>query len=299
MRDWLAKPILLLYPPGLEFVEAFFGCLYAGCVAVPAYPPKANRSFGRLRAIVHDARPAAVLSVEAMLGDIRGRLEEEGACGVRLWLASDALADGEGDWRRPEVGPETLAFLQYTSGSTGDPKGVMVSHGNLLHNSKCLKRVFALDEQAVAVTWLPSFHDMGLICGVLQPVYSGFRNYMFAPAAFLQQPANWLAAISRYRATFSGGPNSAYELCLRTISREQCEGLDLELLEPGVQRGRADPGGDAAAVRRGVLGVRVAAGGVAAWVRDGRDDAGDLVQSAAVWGDGPACAVQVTWRHTV
>ena len=221
------RTVLLLYPPGLDFVEAFFGCLYAGAIAVPAYPPKANRSFGRLRAILRDAGAAAVLSVDALLGDIRQRLQEGDARSVSLWLATDALPEAVDDWRQPDLVPDSLAFLQYTSGSTGDPKGVMVSHGNLLHNSECLKHAIGLNADSVGVCWLPSFHDMGLITGVIAPVYSGFRHYIMAPVAFLQKPIRWLEAISRLRATFSGGPNSAYELCLRAIPPEQSRDLDL------------------------------------------------------------------------
>jgi acyl-CoA synthetase (AMP-forming)/AMP-acid ligase II len=221
------RTVLLLYPPGLDFVEAFFGCLLAGAIAVPAYPPKANRSFGRLRAIVRDAGAAGVLSIGTMLGGIRDRLEGEGVDSIRLWLATDEVPDETDGWRDPRVAPDSLAFLQYTSGSTGEPKGVMVSHANVLHNSECIKRAFRLSPQSVGVCWLPSFHDMGLITGVFAPIYTGFRHYIMAPAAFLQKPVRWLEAIWRLGATFSGGPNSAYELCLRSISPEQCRDLDL------------------------------------------------------------------------
>ncbi len=221
------KTALLLYPPGPDFVAAFWGCLYAGVVAVPAYPPKMNRSFGRLRAIVRDAGAAAVLSVEALLNDVRGRLDQEGSASTQCWLATDTLADHSAAWRRPDVGHEALAFLQYTSGSTGDPKGVMVTHGNILWNCECLRLACGVGPDTISVCWLPSFHDMGLMTGIILPLYAGFGNYLMAPAAFLQQPVRWLRAISRFRATFSGAPNSAYELCLRMISAEQCQGLDL------------------------------------------------------------------------
>lgn len=221
------RTVLLLYPPGLDFIEAFFGCLYAGAIAVPAYPPKANRSFGRLNAILHDAGAGAVISLGDMLEDIQRRLEELGEHPNCLWLATDRMVDGADSWRRPDITADTLAFLQYTSGSTGDPKGVMVSHGNMLHNAEGVRIACGLSTESTSVCWLPSFHDMGLITGVLEPLHAGFPNYMMAPAAFLQKPARWLQAVSRYRATFGGAPNSAYELCLRAVTGEQCEGLDL------------------------------------------------------------------------
>jgi acyl-CoA synthetase (AMP-forming)/AMP-acid ligase II len=131
------------------------------------------------------------------------------------------------DWHEPEVSSDTLAFLQYTSGSTGTPKGVMVSHGNLLHNSEYIKQAFELTPDSVSVTWLPSFHDMGLIDGIIQPLYTGFPVFLMPPASFVQQPIRWLQAISRYRATHCGGPNFGYELCVSKITPEQRENLDL------------------------------------------------------------------------
>ena len=218
---------LLLYPPGLDFITAFFGCLYASVVAVPAYPPKANRSFSRLRAILMDAKAAVVLSVGSVLTDIRQSLSEHLGGPSPAWLATDQNDDLADQWRPPVLDPRALAFLQYTSGSTGDPKGVMVTHGNVLSNSECIRRAFELDASSVGVCWLPSFHDMGLISGVVQPLYTGFSTYLMPPAAFLQKPVRWLRAVSRYRGTLSGGPNSGYELCLRGISPDQMADLDL------------------------------------------------------------------------
>ncbi|MGD2115813.1 MAG: fatty acyl-AMP ligase, partial [Acidobacteriota bacterium] len=233
-------PVLLLFPPGLEFVAAFLGCLYGGAAAVPAYPPRSRRTLPRLRSIVADARPAAALTT----GEILGRLDAmadalpelgagEGESGVRL-IATDALdrADPEAAerWVDPEAGPDTLAFLQYTSGSTAAPKGVRVTHGNLLHNEEMIRRAFGQSEESVIVGWLPLYHDMGLIGNVLQPLYVGARCVLMSPVAFLQKPSRWLRAISRYRATTSGGPNFAYDLCARKARPEEGEGegeLDL------------------------------------------------------------------------
>jgi amino acid adenylation domain-containing protein len=219
---------LLLYPPGLEFVCAYFGCLYAGVVAVPAYPPRQSQKQSRLSGIISDARPAALLAPAAVIARIRARpaiaLEMSGMASV----ASDAIADERSsEWSTPALRPDDLAFLQYTSGSTSAPKGVMVSHRNLLHNSACIRETFDLSAASVSVTWLPSYHDMGLIDGIIQPIFSGFPAYLMAPASFLQQPVRWLEAISHYRATHSGGPDFAYSLCASKISLEQRTGLDL------------------------------------------------------------------------
>src|SRR4051812_32506903 len=222
---------LLLYPPGLELVSAFLGCLYGGVVAVPAYPPRSPRMVPRLRAIAGDARPAVALPTAEAVGQgaaLAGRFPEMAGS---LWLATDSLgADLAGlaeQWRDPEAEAGTLAFLQYTSGSTATPKGVMVSHGNLLHNEEMIRQAFGQSERSVIVGWLPLHHDMGLIGNVLQPLYIGASCVLMSPVAFLQRPSRWLRAISRYRATTSGGPSFAYELCVRRIPAAERLGLDL------------------------------------------------------------------------
>ncbi len=220
---------LLLYPPGLDFVAAFLGCLYAGVVAVPAYPPRSARTLPRLAAIARDARPAAALTTSDLLETSRSSGSRIPELAALRWLATDSLdAPGlAGEWREPEIDGDTLAFLQYTSGSTALPKGVMVSHRNLLHNEEMIRAAFRQSESSVIVGWLPLYHDMGLIGNVLQPLYLGAPCVLMSPVAFLQRPLRWLRAISRYRATTSGGPNFAYDLCVKRISPAERQGLDL------------------------------------------------------------------------
>jgi acyl-CoA synthetase (AMP-forming)/AMP-acid ligase II len=222
---------LLLYPPGLEFISAFFGCLYAQVVAVPTYPPnltRADRAAPRLRAIAADARPLAVLSTRELMDALTDASETFSASRHVEWIATNEIDHEEAcEWRDPGVDRTTLALLQYTSGSTSTPRGVMITHGNLLHN---LAYAFHLGEDgssSVSVSWLPVIHDMGLIEGVLQPAFSGGPAYLMSPAAFLQRPVRWLNAISRYGATRSGGPNFAYDLCVRRIGAEERHSLDL------------------------------------------------------------------------
>ncbi len=222
---------LLLYPPGLEFIVAFFGCLYAGLVAVPAYPPRPShpeRWAPRLGGIARDAEPAVVLGTEAMVALMPLVQREIPELRRARWLQTSTLPlSNAGHWQPPGAGPDTLALLQYTSGSTSDPKGVMVAHGNLLHNLACARRVEENGADSVSVSWLPVYHDMGLIEAVLQPVFGAFPAYLMPPAAFLQRPLRWLEAITRYRATNSGGPNFAYELCCSRSTPEERRRLDL------------------------------------------------------------------------
>ncbi|MDD5034785.1 MAG: amino acid adenylation domain-containing protein, partial [Methylococcaceae bacterium] len=223
---------LLLYPPGLEFIAAFMGCLYAGVTAVPVYPPRRNRPDPRLDAIVKDARPTLLLTAGEIQADMENRIEHTpGLQGIHL-LATDGLEVGLAEnWKKPAISGGDLAFLQYTSGSTGTPKGVMVSHENLLHNQRMIKAAFGHSERTVFVSWLPVYHDMGLIGSVLQPLYLGIPCTLMAPVAFLQKPFRWLQAIARYRATTSGAPNFAYGLCVEKITPEQKAGLDLSSWE--------------------------------------------------------------------
>ena len=223
--------VLLLYPPGLDYIAAFFGCLYAGAVAVPAYPPRSRRPSARLESIQESAGAKAVLTTEAVLSGLDKQMPRRP--GVVWWAAEGAeLEQGAGEWRDPfhphqKLGGEALAFLQYTSGSTAAPKGVMLRHANLLANLEQIRLSFAQTAAERTVIWLPPYHDMGLIGGILTPLYAGNPAVLLSPVSFLQRPLRWLQAISRYGGTTSGGPNFAYDLCVDKINAEEREKLDL------------------------------------------------------------------------
>lgn len=224
---------LLLYQPGLDFIAAFFGCLYAGIVAVPAYPPRRNQKLSRLQAIAADAQAKIVLTSTSLLHSLQTSFNQEDLeiSGLH-WLATDNLSsDIAQAWQPQELNGNTLAFLQYTSGSTGTPKGVMIAHGNLLDNERMIEKAFGHTNKTIVVGWLPVFHDMGLIGNVLQPLYLGVPCILMSPVEFLQKPIRWLQAISHYKATTSGGPNFAYDLCIRKVTPEQLATLDLSTWE--------------------------------------------------------------------
>lgn len=227
-RDLVGERALLLYPAGLDFIAAFFGCLYAGVVAVPVYPPRRNRSLERIEAVVDDADAKVALTTDAVYNRVESLIKENPRLRDLTWLETcDVPEDLHEAWRRPDIHGDTMAFLQYTSGSTGTPKGVMLNHVSLLHNSAMISHAFEHTRSGLGVFWLPSYHDMGLIGGILQPIYIGRPNILLSPMSFLQKPFRWLSAVSRFRSTTSGGPNFAYELCVQKITPEQRETLDL------------------------------------------------------------------------
>lgn len=227
-QDLVGQRALLVYPPGGEFIAAFFGCLYAGVVAVPVFPPRPNRSMNRIQAIARDAEARVALTTQSVLQRVGGLIEQTPDLRQLVWQPTCAVPEGlEEQWEPPRIHGDTLAFLQYTSGSTGTPKGVMLSHANLVHNSALIAHVFEHTRSGSGVFWLPNYHDMGLIGGILQPLYVGRPNVLMSPMSFLQKPYRWLAAISRFRGTTSGGPNFAYDLCVRKITPEQRATLDL------------------------------------------------------------------------
>jgi acyl-CoA synthetase (AMP-forming)/AMP-acid ligase II len=226
-----AKPgdrALLLYPQSLEFIASFLGCLYAGIIAIPAYPPRPNRGGLRIHAIAADAQPVLALTTADLLERSRSLFSQADHPIEPSWIATDTIARGGGSgWQLPVTEAGQTAYLQYTSGSTSTPKGVMVTHGNLMHNLLDLDQGWKHSTESVLVTWLPTFHDMGLVYGVLEPLYRGFPCFMMPPLAFLQRPARWLQAISDRKATHSVGPNFAYDLCVRKIKPAEREKLNL------------------------------------------------------------------------
>ncbi|MEO1427758.1 MAG: fatty acyl-AMP ligase [Cyanobacteria bacterium J06633_8] len=230
--DANAQRALLIYQPGLEFIEAFFGCLYAGVIAVPVYPPRRNHHGNRMQAIVSDAQATIALTTTSVFNNIENTLKSETAIANLSYITTDLIeSEKASDWQSPQIDKNTLAFLQYTSGSTGTPKGVMISHGNLLYNEEMIKQGFGHTSDTIFVGWLPLYHDMGLIGNILQPMYLGIHCVFMPPTAFLQKPIRWLQAISRYKATTSGGPNFAYDFCIQKIKPEQLEALDLSSWE--------------------------------------------------------------------
>ncbi len=224
--------VLLVYPPGLDFITAFFGCLYAGCVAVPTYPPRRHRILDRFHAIAADAEASIVLSTSCAAAQFQSMIGHKSGQAATFsqirWLATDEIPDALSEgWSEPAIASDTLAVLQYTSGSTSQPKGVMLSHANLIDNTHTIFHAFRVQPEDRGVFWLPTHHDMGLVGGVIIDVFAGATNVLISPVDFLQKPITWLAAISKYRATISGGPNFAYDLCVRNITDEQRATLDL------------------------------------------------------------------------
>lgn len=224
--------VLLIYNPGLDYVVAFFACLFAGVIAIPVYPPRKNRSLERLDAIVIDAKAKLILTTSNIAPNFE-KYDNDQSTLITLGLI---LSDLEADkcWEQYKtitIDENSIAYLQYTSGSTGTPKGVMVTHKNIIYNLQDLDATYEHNENSVMVTWLPIFHDLGLIYGLLQPLYNGFPCYLMAPASFIQRPLRWLEAISKYKGTHSPAPNFAYALCCKNTIIDQSKNLDLSSWE--------------------------------------------------------------------
>jgi acyl-CoA synthetase (AMP-forming)/AMP-acid ligase II/3-oxoacyl-(acyl-carrier-protein) synthase/acyl carrier protein len=222
---------LLLYPSGLDVLAAIFGALYAGVVAIPVPPPNARRlqrTLPRLQSIVEDAGATMVLTTSEILERVGAELEDVPRMRAITWVATEALPLESGNhWVDPGIVPDTLAYLQYTSGSTSAPKGVMLRHDHVLLQCEMTRRSCGYTPDAVTVGWMPYFHDYGLVEGILQPLYNGTPYVFMPPLAFIKQPVRWLRAIERYGATHSQGPNFAYDQCVRRITEEECADLDL------------------------------------------------------------------------
>ncbi|MEZ5077280.1 MAG: fatty acyl-AMP ligase [Solirubrobacterales bacterium] len=227
---------LLLLPPGPDYGRAVYACFQAGVIGVSAPPPhpkQLERTLSRLLRIVDDAGVEAVLTLEAMKAGAEGLRGEHPRLGDATWIALDDpdLRERRVTLPPPAAAPGDVAFLQYTSGSTMAPRGVMLTHANLIDNSTFISRSFGITAETRGFNWLPPYHDMGLIGGILQPVFVGGTSILMSPLAVIKRPLWWLEGISRHRATVSGGPNFAYDLCLRRIGEEEREGLDLSSWE--------------------------------------------------------------------
>ncbi len=222
---------LLLYPQRLDVIAAFFGCLYAGIIPIPAPAPEASRlkrTIPRLQAIAKDAQASIVLTTSeiiAIVAEARFAIPE---FQKMHWLTTEDIAiELAQNWRNPDVKDNDLAYLQYTSGSTSTPKGVMLSHKNIMFHCANLQEACGYTPDSATVTWMPYFHDYGLVEGLIVPLYNGTPCYVMSPFSFLRRPFNWLQTISRYKATHSQAPNFAYDQCVRRITAEQRAQLDL------------------------------------------------------------------------
>lgn len=222
---------LLLYPQGLEVISAFCGSLYAGVIAIPVPPPESGRlkrTLPRLRAIVKDANATIALTTASIL-ELIGNVKDEFPEFDRMrWIDTATVnLDLAQQWQDPQVDKNQLAYLQYTSGSTSTPKGVMLSHFNLMHHCHSLQQACGYDADSVTVTWMPYFHDYGLVEGMMVALYNGHPCYVMSPFSFIKRPLQWLRNLSKYKGTHSQAPNFAYDLCIRRLKPKQIAELDL------------------------------------------------------------------------
>lgn len=224
--------VLLLFPAGLTYVASLFGCFYSGLIAVPAYSPRKNRGLKRLLSIIQDADAKICLVTRQIYNDIERNFQEEPLLQDMNWIVYEEIKDENAkDFLPTTILPEDIALLQYTSGSTGHPKGVMITQLNLLYNSEYIRQSFGLDKQTVGMNWLPVFHDMGLIGGILQAAYTGCINIGMPPISFLKNPLNWLEAIQKYKATTGGGPNFSYDYCVQKTTIEKTPNIELSSMK--------------------------------------------------------------------
>lgn len=217
---------LLIYPPGLELIAAYYGCLYAGVIAVPVYPPMNPKLIAKLSYIVNDSKPAALLTIAEYKPQVTSM--SKALPPNMVFMFTDELDNTiDTSWDFPEINGETLAFLQYTSGSTSQPKGVKVSHKNLVHNIGLISEAYHYNRLKNFVCWLPPYHDMGLISGILSPLTKGMPALLMSPISFLKDPFMWLKIISAHEDVISGAPNFAFNYCVARVTDQQKEELDL------------------------------------------------------------------------
>lgn len=223
---------LMLYPGGMDFIKALYGCLYAGIIAVPAYPPRKNRSLERLRLMVADSGARIVMGTDETYNTSNKNFEDvEELKNLKWFITGSDINEQFRENNYIKTSPDDIALLQYTSGSTGNPKGVIITHSNIMNNSNFIRTSFSFTMKSRPVTWLPAFHDMGLVGHILQPVFTGHTSVLMPSVAFLQKPVRWLKAITRYKGTVAGAPNFAYDLLVDNTTEEERNGLDLSSLK--------------------------------------------------------------------
>jgi len=224
--------VLLLFQPGLSYVASLYACFYSGFIAVPAYPPRRNKGMDRIHTIISDSEATICLVSQQVYNDIKKNLQNDDKLNKLQWIIYDDITDTEAkSFNETQIYADDVALLQYTSGSTGNPKGVMITQLNILYNSEYIRQSFGLDDKSVGVNWLPIFHDMGLIGGILQAAYVGGINIGMPPMAFLKKPLNWLKAIEKYGGTTAGGPNFSYDYCIQKTTDDECKELDLSTID--------------------------------------------------------------------
>lgn len=226
---------VVICPNDLSFIEAFMGCQYAGVIPVPSPSLQGYHAIERLRRVLGAVSPACVVTTSAIEERLKAQARALPELAAIVHLCVDTVAQRDSiHWSAPDIAVDDVAFLQFTSGSLSAPKGVKVSHSNILHNLEMLQVAFGHSEESRIVSWLPFFHDWGLIGGLLQPIYSGIQSILFDPLEFVRKPRNWLDAISRFGATVSGAPNFAYDQCLQTLQPGDLDGLDLSRWEVAI-----------------------------------------------------------------
>lgn len=225
------RPVVLAYPSGLNYISSFFGCLYAGVIPIAVCYPihhDPSASISRLRTIVEEAGPSVLLTTASIAASSQKLIQDDPVLGRMRWMPTDVISSDYAEkWQKPYIHPETRAVVAYTTGATGSPKGVLLTHRNLLYNAETIQRCFETRPDCLSVTWLPLSCNMGLMGGILQPLYGGYPSVIMSPESLRANPLAWLQAISRYKATISGGPSEAYEVCLERISPKQSSRLEL------------------------------------------------------------------------
>ncbi|MFQ5559759.1 MAG: aminotransferase class I/II-fold pyridoxal phosphate-dependent enzyme [Nitrospinota bacterium] len=232
---------LLIYPTGLDFITAFMGCLYSGVIAIPVWPPTEDKSIRNLKHIIKDANPALALTNSALKNNeqftnfSRDSQKENNLQWIDTGEISNDLAS---NYQEESVGEDDIAYLQYTSGSTSDPKGVKISHRNIIANARLIEQTYSLSRSTIGLSWLPHYHDMGLVGKILSPIYTGCQVVFTAPQTFIKRPLLWLQAISRFKATISSAPNYAYDICASLAEKARIDQqLDLSSWEVAISGG--------------------------------------------------------------